>query len=340
MASLAKCVNQGGRCHESIEVFLLMIGILIVGLFSGSMIWSVMGIVSFVGLFWFLPVQSLEVMAWVTWSTPYNFLLVCLPLFLLLGNLISETGVSKFLFDGFTPFLARFRGGLLHSILAGAGVFAAASGAATADTAAMTAVAYKEMVRRGYDKKLTAAAIAAGGSVDILIPPSINMVIYSWITGESLGKLFLGGMIPGIIMVLSMMSAAGIVVTVNPAKAPKEQVKVPLKEKMFSILNMLPFICLAAIVLGSIYTGIATPTEAAGIGVFLMVIYSIAYRRFNIRILRKALVSTVRTTSSIMMIMPIKSSSIKITGLALKAMIRDLANPAAPIGPSVSPTLL
>jgi len=189
------------------------------------------------------------------------------------------------------------------SVLVGGGVLGAATGSAVADTATIGIVAYPEMSRRGYNRAMGAAAIAVGGTVGILMPPSIIMIVYGGITMTSIGHLFIGGILPAILMVALLMISAMIRVKVNPDLVPPiERVRIPLKEGVMTVLRVIPLILLIAFVLGSIYGGLATPTEVASLGALGALVLSFVYRGFSRKMLREALRSTVILTSFIVFI--------------------------------------
>tara|TARA_B100001964_G_scaffold110200_1_gene123141 strand:- start:217 stop:1527 length:1311 start_codon:yes stop_codon:yes gene_type:complete len=283
--------------------FGVMAVILIAGIFSGSMVALAMGLVAALSMAFFLGVPNLAGIGPSLWGTSYSFILTCIPLFILMGCLLSESGASKRLFDALFLLLRRLPGGLMLSVLLGGGVLGAATGSAVADTATIGVVAYPEMSRRGYHRGLSAAAIAVGGTVGILMPPSIIMIIFGGITMTSIGHLFIGGIVPAILMVTLLMISVMIMVKINPALVPPvESARTPLKEDLLTFVRVIPVILLIVFVLGSIYVGLATPTEVASIGALIALVLSFVYRGFSRKMLRDALRTTVKLSSFIIFI--------------------------------------
>lgn len=239
-------------------------------------------------------------------TTPYSaissFTLVAIPMFILMGNLANAAGVTTELYDTGYKLLGRLPGGLgMATVFACAG-FAATTGSSVGMVAAMTRIALPEMDRYGYDRRLSLGTIAGAGTLGILIPPSIPAVMYAITTEQSVGRILLGGVIPGIIMAVAMLSYLGIRCALDPKLAPVAAEKIPLKEKLRSLKGVWAIVVLFGGVIGSIYLGIATATEAAAVGCLGAVIIAAIKKNLTLSAIKVALWDTVKMTCMIMMI--------------------------------------
>ena len=198
-------------------------------------------------------------------ETGANYGLSVIPLFLLMGVFIHRANISQDLFDASNALVGRFRGGLAQSTVLACAGFAAVSGSSLATAATMTKVAMPHMRRYGYDDSLSSGVIAAGGTLGIMIPPSVPLVIYGLVAEQDIGRLFIAGIAPGILLVALYMAAVGAVVWLRPGAGPAGAA-VPRAERYRTYLNVWPVLALFVLVLGGIYFGVFTPTEASGIG--------------------------------------------------------------------------
>lgn len=246
------------------------------------------------------PKTGIQMVGRLQFNMANNFVLGAVPLFIFMGYTLIHSRLSDLVYQAVTPIVSRIPGGLLHTNVVAGSVFGATCGTSTAGTAAVGTVAIPQLKKRGYDKQLTYGSVAAGGTMSALIPPSLALIIYGSVVGESIGALFIGGIIPGIIMTALFMMYIGTRALINPSVAPKEEVRG--MELVRSILYILPIILLAVIVLGSIYMGVATPTEAAAIGMVSAVLLSAVYRKLNWRVMRGTIVDTVRLTCMVMLL--------------------------------------
>jgi C4-dicarboxylate transporter, DctM subunit len=224
-----------------------------------------------------------------------------IPLFLLMGNLASRSGISKSLFDGMNAFIGHFRGGLALAAVGGCGLFGAICGSSLATAATMGQVALPEMRRHGYNGALSTGALAAGGTLGILIPPSIVLIIYALLTEQNIARLFLSAMVPGIMAVLGYMIAIILVVKFHPDYADCAE-KTSWKEKRQALINLFPASLLFIGVLGGIYAGIFTPTEAAAFGVIGTTLIAIANRQLTLARFLECLTQTAINTGMIFII--------------------------------------
>ncbi len=236
------------------------------------------------------------------WATMNEFVLLAIPLFVMLGEILTRSGVADRLYRSLAHWVGWLPGGLIHANIFTCALFAAASGSSVATAATIGTVAQPTLIRLGYDKRLILGSIAAGGTLGILIPPSINMIVYGALTGTSVGKLFAGGVIPGILLAL-MMSLIVIVLTlVQGSKAQRLDEQLTLGERIRSLITIVPILMVFLIVMGSIYLGIATPTEAAAMGIAAALLLAAANRSLNVAMLNAAFLSTIKTTSMILLV--------------------------------------
>lgn len=200
------------------------------------------------------------------WNTISSFTMSAIPLFVLMGNVLKTSGVSTRIYTAMNPLFCRIPGGLLHTNIAVCTVFGAVSGTSMTTAAAVGSVAYPELTKRGYDKSMVAGSLAGGGTLGILIPPSITLIIYGVLTETSIGRLFVAGVLPGLMLAVGFMIYIYIHCRINPNLVG------PVKEypswgyTFISLLKMWPLTILIAAVMGSILMGFATPTEAAAVG--------------------------------------------------------------------------
>ena len=275
-------------------IFLLLMG-------AGMPVNFVLGLIGVGGLFFLAGgVPALDSAALVAWSSMDSFTLTAIPLFILMGEVILRTGVSKDLFDAAVAWFGQLRGGLGIATIFASGIFAAVSGSSAAGAATMGILAAPEMERFGYKKRLIYGTLTAGGSLAILIPPSVILIIYASFTEQSVGKLFLAGFIPGFILILLFVMMIAIWTRMDPDAAPTPDIRLTLREKIRESKGVLPFIFLMVVCLGSIYAGVATPTEAAGLGAAGSIVLALILGRFSWNILVDSLLNTVKTTSMVL----------------------------------------
>jgi C4-dicarboxylate transporter, DctM subunit len=276
---------------------------LLVGLILGGM-W-VQFAVAGAGLFYIWLLKGFagwKALGLVTWGASNSFTLAAIPLFVLMAEILLGAGLSTRLYNGVAPFVRRLPGGLLHTNIAGSAIFAAISGGSAPTAAAMSTVALPELGARGYDRRIVAGSLAAGGTLGILIPPSITMIIYATFTETSIARLFAAGLVPGILLALCYMGFIAVRAWLNPRLAPRDETRATPRELGLAFLDILPFLMLVFIVLGSIYGGIATPTEAGAIGVVGALFISGIYRKLSVELFRQALSRTAGMSGNILFI--------------------------------------
>ena len=234
-------------------------------------------------------------------SVNASFTLVCLPLFILMGELIYRSGASSDLYSGISPWVENIPGRLLHSNILACTLFAAISGSSSVTCATMASVAVPELKSRGYNRSLCIGSLAGAGTLGLLIPPSIALIVYGALTNTSIGSLFAGGIIPGLMISGLFISYIAILAILRPSVAPASRIYT-WEQRIKGLLKVLPASFVILIVLGSIYTGIATPTEAATVGCACALIITCAYRKLTWKLLWQALFISIKTTSMIMLI--------------------------------------
>ncbi|MDA0652004.1 MAG: TRAP transporter large permease [Proteobacteria bacterium] len=222
--------------------------------------------------------------------------LIVIPLFVLMGNLASISGMSADLYRAAYAWVGHWRGGLASATIASCAGFAALSGSSVASAVTMGRVALPEMRRYNYDNRLATGCIAAGGTLGILIPPSTGFVIYAILTEESIGRLFLAGVLPGLLLTVLFMISIYIQTRINPALGPAGP-RTNLAGRVKSLVDASAMIGIVVMVIGGIYGGVFTPTEAAGVGAFLAFLLTVLRRKINFESMSTVLLQTVRTSA-------------------------------------------
>ena len=240
-------------------------GVLGLTVMSGAVLGAALGLTGFAILEIFGGgVTRLGVQA--VFNVLAEFTLTAIPLFILLGDVLVASGLATGIYKAMSPLFGRLRGGLLHTNIAVCTVFGAVSGSSMSVSAAVGSVAYPELSQRGYDRRLVVGSLAGGGTLGLLIPPSLSLLIYGALTDTSIGKLFLAGVLPGLMMAALFMVYIEITVRRQPSLAPQEP-RMPWGETLRATLAVWPILVLILAVLGSLFAGIATPTESAAVGV-------------------------------------------------------------------------
>jgi len=284
-------------------VGLIGFGILFVLMFLGTPIAFAMGLVGFAGFVYLRDFESgLGLLTAVPYSTFASYPLSVVPLFILMGAFCFHAGLSRDLYETVYKWLGQLRGGLAMATVGACAGFAAVSGSSLATAATMGTVALPEMKRFKYDPALATGCIAAGGTIGILIPPSVILIIYGIIAEQSIGKLFLAGFIPGILEAVFYMVTIYIICKRNPLLGPPGPMT-SLKEKILSLKNTWIVLLLFVVVLGGLYLGVFTPTEAGGIGAFGAFIFALGRRKLGWQALQDSVLETTKTTAMIFLIL-------------------------------------
>jgi C4-dicarboxylate transporter DctM subunit len=247
------------------------------------------------------PLPLIRGLGEIAWTSSADFVLVAIPMFILMGELLLRSGVTDAMYEALDRWVGHIPGGLMHTNVAASALFAATSGSSIATAATIGTVSLPNMVRFGYNPALFLGTIAAGGTLGILIPPSINMVIYGALSETAVSDLYLAAMIPGALMALLFSAFVFAVCMVRPGLAPRTAAPA-WRDRFSALIHLLPPFVLFLLVVGSIYAGLATPTEASALGVMGSLALVIVRKRLSVTLLLRAFEGTVRTTAMVMLI--------------------------------------
>ena len=282
--------------------FPLVVGLLLVLLLTGLWISFALGLAGIIVLLLHGGPPALAPLGYVSWNTVESFVLTSVPLFILMGELILRAGLSDNFYRSMGLWFHGLKGGLLQSNIVACAIFAAVSGSSVATAAAIGTVAIPEMSRRGYEPKILFGSLAAGGTLGILIPPSIPMIIYGAMVEQSVERLFIAGVLPGILMSLIFMAYIWVRVAFTPSLVPPAEERPTWGERIRSLAGVAPMLLLILLVLGSIWLGYATPTEAAAVGAAAATVLALASRRLSWRVFAESVTGTIRTTCMVLFI--------------------------------------
>ena len=287
------------------EVFLTIFFISVLLFFLGSGVWVALSMigVSAIGMMLFTSRPVGDAMATTIWGTSSSWTLTALPLFVWMGEILFRTKLSENLFKGLSPWMQKLPGGLIHVNVVGCALFAAISGSSAATVATVGKMSIPELRKRKYPEKILLGSLAGSGTLGLLIPPSIILIIYGVAVQESIAKLFIAGIIPGIMIALIFMSYVIIWSLINKKKMPKISEKYSFLEKIKRSKQLLPVIILISGVIGSIYTGVATATEAASLGVVGSLILSYFQKSLTLETFKSSLLGATKTSCMIAFIL-------------------------------------
>lgn len=274
----------------------------------------------------FSPFPLYKAIGEISWTASTDFLLLAIPLFVLLGEILLRVGIAERTYRALYLWLAWLPGGLMHANIATSALFAATSGSSVATAATITTVALPQARKYGYGESLFSGSIAAGGTLGILIPPSINLIVYGFLTNVSIPQLFLAGIVPGILLALLFMACIVLICLANPKIAGYKR-ETLWSERWSSLKDLLPVLFIFLIVIGSIYAGFATPTESAALGVIAALVLAAFYGKLRLTMLRKVVEGTMRTTSMIMLILlSAYFLNFILASIGLTSMLTDFVN--------------
>ena len=287
------------------EILLTIFFISVLLFFLGSGIWVALSMigVSAIGMMLFTSRPVGDAMATTIWGTSSSWTLTALPLFVWMGEILFRTKLSENLFKGLSPWMQKLPGGLIHVNIVGCALFAAISGSSAATVATVGKMSIPELRKRKYPEKILLGSLAGSGTLGLLIPPSIILIIYGVAVQESIAKLFIAGIIPGIMIALIFMTYVIIWSLINKKIMPKILEEYSLNEKIKRSKQLLPIIILISAVIGSIYTGIATATEAASLGVLGALILSYFQKSLTIETFKSSLLGATKTSCMIAFIL-------------------------------------
>lgn len=279
-------------------VALILVGGLFLLLALGAEIFVAIGTMGAMALVVFMG-QSLDRFAYTAWSELASFSLTAVPLFVFMGAMFGSSGVVRMLFRGADKLLSFLPGGMAASSIIASAVFGAISGSSIASVAAFGHSILPEMTRLGYKPRLAIGAIVMGGTLSVLIPPSVILIVYGGYQQISVPRLFAGGIIPGLILALLYLVTIFVIVRLQPGLVPPPP-QMTVGEKLSGFKDVLPVVSIIGLILGLIFGGVMTPTEAASIGAILSMILAALYKRLNRQTIREAALSAVKVTAMIM----------------------------------------
>lgn len=283
----------------SLILFVLLLALLASGLWVAPTLIAV----GYVALGVFSPAPAGTLLASTVWDASWNWALTALPLFVWMGEILFRTRLSSDMFNGLAPWTSRLPGGLLHVNILGCGVMAAVAGSSAVTCATVGRMSMPELRKRGYDEGLAIGTLAGSGTLGLLIPPSIMLIVYGVVAQVSISRLFIAGIVPGIMIIAIFMTYVAIRSSLNPSLAPKPDRHLSFGEKLWASRFLIPVMGLIFVVLGSIYGGFATPTEAATIGVVGALVLAAVSRSLTWASFMESLMGAVRTSCMIAFIL-------------------------------------
>jgi len=278
------------------ELSIFLVALLVL-LATGAPVAVATGLIGVIGVYMFLPPAAISQVANITFTQSSNFVLVVVPLFVLMGEALAATGIGRDLFTAMQIWLGRLPGALAIGTVFACACFGAVCGSSPVTAATIGSMAVPEMIRKGYAKTLALGVTAAGGTLGILIPPSIPMILYGVITETSIGDLFIAGIVPGIIMAVLLSITVLFQVWRDPSIAPRATAELAARERYTSLKSVIPVMALGLMVIGSIYTGVATPTEAGAVGALGSLAVAAFLGSLKPPVIARIFAGTVRTTA-------------------------------------------
>ena len=249
----------------SIVLVVFLLGLLALGVWVGIALFAT----GYLALAFFSSAPIGQVMATTVWGASNSWALAALPLFVWMGDVLSRSGMSKSLFSGLAPWLRPLPGNLIHVNVVGCGILAAVTGSSAATAATMGKMSINELLSRGYDQRIVLGSLAGAGTLGLLIPPSIVLIVYGVATEQSISRLFIAGVLPGILLLILFSSYVAAWSLLNPSHSAPKPDPTSWAEKLAALKELLPVTLLIVGIIGSIYAGFASPTDAAAVGVVL-----------------------------------------------------------------------
>ncbi len=283
---------------EAFTGFFIMLGLMLIGIPVAGALFAT----ALLGAFLYLGAPTLMMFGSQMWSILDDFVLTAIPMFVLLGEILLRSGITDRMYVALSDWVGRWPGGLLHTNVGACGMFSAVSGSSVATAATIGTVALPAMKGHGYSERLALGTIAAGATLGILIPPSINMIIYGSMSNTSIGRLFVAAVVPGLLLMALFMLFVVVACALKPSLGGARITPPPLRERLARTLDLVPPLLIFAVVMGSIYSGWATPTESAAVGVIAALGLAAARGRLTLAMLNAAVLSVVKVTAMIMLI--------------------------------------
>ncbi|TDR57333.1 tripartite ATP-independent transporter DctM subunit [Halomonas ventosae] len=307
-------------------------------LLLGSGVWVAFSLLAlgWLGLSQFTSVPTGDVLASNVWGESYSWELTALPMFIWMGEILFRSRLADDMFTGLSPWMQRIPGRLLHTNVVGCGLFAAVSGSSAATCATMGKMTIPELTRRGYDEKLIIGTLAGSATLGLLIPPSIILIVYGVATDQSIARLFVAGIFPGLLLISLFAGYLMFWSWRYPDKVPPAETGLPLGEKLRRARRLIPLLALIVGVIGSIYAGLASPTEAAAVGVVLSLLLARTQGTMDGTVFRDALLGAVRTSTMIAFILA--GAAFLTAAMGFTGLPRELAAWIGTLG--LSPVML
>lgn len=309
---------------------LIVAVIMLVLLASGVWVAVTLMSVGLISMLAFSHAPAASIQSTVIWGQSSSWALTALPLFIWMGEILYRTRLAKDMFEGLTPWLAGFPGRLIHINVVSCGIFAAVSGSSAATTATIGRITIPELLKRGYDEKTTIGSLAGSSTLGFLIPPSIIMIVYGVAADVSITRLFIAGVLPGAMLMALFMGYLAIWSMLNPSKVPPRDERVPIMRRIWETRKLFPIVALMIAVIGSIYMGIATATEAAAVGVVGALLIALLTGSLN----RKSFIDSVlgATRTSVMVSFILAGAAFLSTAMGFTGIPRELASWVGTLG--------
>lgn len=305
------------------EVSLIVLAVLFAALASGLWVALALTLTALAALLTRPALPDAQILATSFWSASTSWDLTALPMFIWMGEILFRSKLSEDLFAGLSPLMRRLPGRLVHVNVVGCAIFAAISGSSAATTQTIGKISLPELKRRGYDDRIAVGSLAGAGTLGLLIPPSIILIVYGAAVEQSIARLFIAGVVPGILLALLFMGYVALVATLKPSLMPPEADVIAPESAFRSLRRILPTIFLIAGVIGSIYGGIASPTEAAVIGVILALAITAAQGMLTRASFIESLMSATRVSAMIAFILA--GAAVVTTAMGFTGLPRELA---------------
>ncbi|MBL4645020.1 MAG: TRAP transporter large permease subunit [Rhizobiales bacterium] len=283
-------------------VFAILAGLLIFAFAIGLHVFVTLGLSGMALAAIFSDRPILSILGDITWNTASNVTLLALPLYVLMGEILLRTGITEGMYESLSKWLNRLPGSLTHTNIVASGMFACISGSSAATAATVGSVALPYLRKEKYDDRMALGSIAAGGTLGILLPPSIVLIVYGVLAETSIGQLYLAGVVPGVILMVAFMTIIAVYAILKPSMTPKSQ-PTSWSERIYGLVHLVPIVLLVSLVVGSIYAGVATATEAAAFGVSGAFVLGLAKRRITFSVLADTFLATASTTAMIVAIL-------------------------------------
>lgn len=302
---------------------LIVAVLMLVLLASGVWVAITLMSVGLISMLMFSHAPAATIQSTVIWGQSSSWALTALPLFIWMGEILYRTRLAKDMFEGLTPWLAGFPGRLIHINVVSCGIFAAVSGSSAATTATIGRITIPELLKRGYDEKTTIGSLAGSSTLGFLIPPSIIMIVYGVAADVSITRLFIAGVIPGIMLMLLFSGYLAVWSLLNPSKVPAREQRIPITQRLWATRKLFPIVALMIAVIGSIYMGIATATEAAAVGVVGALLIALFTGSLN----RQSFIDSVlgATRTSVMVSFILAGAAFLSTAMGFTGIPRELA---------------